>query len=155
MASSTWFVKITALIEFIQHFFKQPPLPLQIHSYGTIQADDSGMKIDSGILAFGSRRTARPTEVITVASNENPILFQDDSLEFPILSARAADPDHMRRLMVPPLSRHERKFRAEAFVNQQLGHADFVSTFLRLETTRAFAGSFRWRGFPRCGFASA
>ena len=147
--------EITASIEFIQDFLKQSPLQVQIHSHRTIQADDSRMEINTGILAFGPRRVTRPTEVVTVAGDENPILFQNDALEFPILPSRAADPDHMRSLMVPPLPRHEREFGAETFVDQQLGHVGYVSTFLRLETTRAFAGSSRWRGLPRCGFASA
>src|SRR5580700_10284038 len=113
------------------------------------------MERNIGVLPVGFRRMARTTEVVTVAGDENRILFQDDPLEFPILPSRVADPDHMRCLMVSALPRHERKFRAEAFVDQQLGHPDCVSTFLRLETTRAFAGSSRWRGLPRCGLASA
>jgi hypothetical protein len=57
--------------------------------------------------------------------------------------------------MMPSLPRHQRKSRAGVFFGQQLGHADCVSTFLRFETTRAFAGNSRRRGLPRSGFASA
>jgi hypothetical protein len=80
------------------------------------------MEDNVGILPFGSRRVTRSTEVFAVAGDKNPILFQDDPLEFPVFPSRVSDPYHMRSLMVPSLPRHERKFRAEAFVDQQLRH---------------------------------
>jgi hypothetical protein len=94
--------KVRLPIEFFDDKSEKKSLEVKVDSSRSIDADEAG--------------------ILAVPGDEDPILVEQDLLQVPVLPARLAYPDHMRRLVMATFARHQRRFGAEAPFDEELGH---------------------------------
>ena len=77
--------KVGLLIDFFEHKSEEEPLKVEVHSSRSIDADEAGMERNIGEHSFRARRILRPTKIFAIPGNENPVLVEQELLQFPVL----------------------------------------------------------------------
>src|SRR3954469_1946837 len=73
--------------ELVQRMLEEFELHIEIHSFRSIKADQSGVDHDPGILTMRTRTGGRSPEVSRVPGHEGPVAIENDGFELPVLPA--------------------------------------------------------------------